>query len=587
MAALTEDQIKKYWENPENRAELNQADKDNQRQLFHAMLSTDLEDAGTYKDLLLGRVKRMLRNAEKYRKFEDNITFPLPSHNLVSKATDELNKIFRAQDREVDYVFSEEEYTQDFTDFLNKISFSSTIEQHLFTKAKQCVNTLAIVDTPALSDVVSPGLTEPYIYFIEAGKIHSLSVDEKGVVKYVMFTRDMPDDKKDLIIIDEENYSVAHLDQDGKINGIESSPHFLEYCPATFIWRDVKDPDKPIRRYNSILEIVGDMDKYVIASVFKEHVDLYASFPIIWRYKDDCEEELDTNGDPIINENEESDYLGPGHMLEMTLPEGENAKMGIPVGFANAERTMLDYNVEKLEKLEIKITKHLTGVDNEIQNEKAFNESQIRSQYETRHSVLRYWAENIEYCHKFLMDTVARLRYMDKFISSTVYYGMDYFLYDTITATTEYQETKDAGLPFYIRIHKRKVVEEITTRNSPNTKARFEILNQIEPFLDCNLEEIPDMTGPEYWLKVNFAYYINRFEREVGSITKFAAAIDFRVKIDKINKKLYEYVEQDIAAAQKRADRLEAKRIAGEKQIRAAQSSQGQNVRKSGQGSEV
>jgi hypothetical protein len=358
------------------------------------------------------------------------------------------------------------------------------------------------------------------------------------------------------------------------VDAIES-PHNLGYCPATFIWRDVVDPDLPIRRYNAVTEITADMDKYVIADVFKDHADLYASFPIMWKYNDACDDPWVAGNELLVDQNnqpyrKETPYMGPGHQIDLEVPAGESAKMSVPAGFVQSDRTLLDYNQEKVKKLEVKIIKHLTGVDNEIQNEKAFNESQIRSQYETRHAVLRYWAENIQFVHKFLVNTIAKLRYGDEFVAVHIDYGEDFFVYDPITATKDYLEAKAAGLPGYIVDSLRKIVEDIITKTSPTMKARFDILGKLEPYRDLNLGDV-DKLSPEWELKANFSAYVDRFEMENGSIVEFGSKIDYGNKIKLIKSKLYDYVEEQRKFS-------EQHRLQREEDVREPGQSQGARV---------
>jgi hypothetical protein len=574
MATLDQTRINQIWQKPKNREAIQRADVDNQRQLFHAQLSVDRDDSNAYLNVYLDKIRSILQNDDKFAKFESLLQFPLVSNHLISKGTDEWNKVFKAQDRVEEYRFSEDKMEIDFRSYLEKINFRDTIEQNLFTKVKQAVNTVGIVDIPTLAEGQSE--TEPYVYFVETGKLHDVDVDHTGTILYVMFERgNRGDDDHRVVIIDGEYYRIAKLLENSNDLLIEvENRHELGYCPAVFLWKDVRDPDKPIRRYNSVLEIVDQLDEYLMWKTFGDHVDLYSSFPIIWKYGNSCENDVeakseagvpimyDLNGVPIPKQ--KSDYIGPGWMVDIEIPDGESATLAPPVGFVDPKAVLLEYNRNKIRQIEVKIIKHLTGVDNEIQNEKAFNESQIRSQYETRNSVLRYWAENMQAVHWFFAKTIAKQRYGDKFLGGAIDYGQDYFLYDTITADTDYKGAKDAGLPQYIIMARRAIVEQIETRNSPNKQARFEILSELEPYVDVNLTDLDPLTQ-EYELKANFQLYINRFEREHVDIVKFGSEIDFDKKIRAIQSKLYDYVRET--------------RVKQEKAIR-----RGTDVRQPGQG---
>lgn len=546
MKILSQEEVSGLWKKPKNKVSIDLAQYDNRRQLFHAKLSTSEEDTNEYLDTFYKKAAGMLNNKAKFNIFKKLLTFPLKSNAIISKAADEFNKINYAQDRVEEYSFEDESLIDDFKLFRERTDFESMIEQNLFTKAKQSVNTVAIVDTPALSES-SGGLTEPYIYFLEVGDLHDVATDDSGAILYVMFVRGTAaENNEQLVVIDGGYYRVYDINRDkNELSLVIESAHELDYCPCSFIWRDPIDTDVRIRRFNSILEMVGDMDDYVILHTFSQHASLYSSFPIMWKYVSDNSDEVDETGQGGVPS--EDDYSGPGTLVEMSLPAGGEGSvtMGPPAGFIIPDIQGNKFVIDRLKELEVKITKHFTGVDNEIQNEKAFNESQVRSQYETRHSVLRYWAENIQFIHKFLIDTVARLRYREQFIGSTIDYGMDYFLYDSMTATKEYEDSREAGLPMYVLKQKRLVVEQTITRSSPNARASFDILAQLEPYVDMHISLL-DKTTNEYELKANFSSYIARFERENGDMVKYLSEVDFDIKINDIKKKINGFVEENV-----------------------------------------
>lgn len=573
MAKLRRETILERWKAPKNKQAIDRAASDNERQLFHARMSMDENDSNPYLQTFLSKVKAILNNTQKYNKFVSLLDFPLASNNLISKASDEWNKIFSAKDRLDEYRFDEEELEDDFDAFREKINFTSIIEQSLFTKIKQSVNTIAVVDVPEVEDD-GDSFVNPYIYFVETGACKDIEVNHVGQIQFVMFeTGSVEKKNKRLIVIDTEYYRSFDITDKQELANPKESAHGLGYCPATFIWRDVVDPDLPIRRFNAVTEKLAVLDKYVMADVFKDHADLYASFPIMWKYNDACDDYVNDRGEILDDEGrvigkKETPYMGPGWQVDMEVPVGESARMGVPVGFVNAERTLLDYNVEKVRLLGVELLSHMTGVDKEVQDEKAFNESQIRSQYETRQAVLKYWAENIQFVHQFLAGTLAKLRYGDRFISVNIDYGEDYFLYDALTATKNYQEAKEAGLPSFIVASHRKIVQQIITRTSPNMKARYDIMERLEPYLDRPLSEIDPLT-PEYELKANFQGYIDRFELENGSIITWGKDIEFGKKISLIRLTLYDYVREQRKFSEKNS-------------IKPKET--GNDVRKSGQG---
>ena len=550
MATLSNVDLEKYYRTPQNGISIQRAALDNERQMFHAMLTLRSEDVNGYKSTFLSKVQTILDNDVKFKKFESFMTYPLVSYALISKASDEFNKTFYAQDRTRELNFVDPALAAEMEEYLVDIDYESTLGQDIFTFVKQAVNTIAVVDVPTIEDPklsVSGARTEPYVYFVDTGKVHDVGVNPNGTIQYLMFIRDAAEEgQRELVVIDGETYRVYSINDrsNGALSEIVNSTHGIGYCPATFIWRDAIDPANKVCRYNTVLEIVEDLDKYIMLSIFREHADLYASYPIMWRYLNACE--VDENGN--VNKEDYSGLMGPGQLVQIEMTEAENQRMSVPVGFVPMDTQILKYIEDKLRKLEVKITKHLTGVDNEIQNEKAFNESQIRSQYETRHSVLRYWAENFQAVDKFLVDTIARLIFGDvklggKFIGSTIDYGMDFFLYDTLTATKEYRDGVEAGLPPHMLDLILNKVIQANTRNNPNASERVRIINYLMPAMHTPLTLL-NPASDDYALKSNFRYFIDKFELEFGSIIKFGSAVPLPKKIEVIKTQLKKYVTE-------------------------------------------
>lgn len=546
MATLSNELIEKYYRTPQNGVSIQRAALDNERQLFHAMLTLRADDVNGYNQTFLLKVQQILDNDVKFQKFKSFMTYPLVSYALISKASDEFNKTFYAQDRTREVNFTDPSLATQLEEYLIQIDYESILGQDVFTFVKQAVNTIAVVDVPTIENpelLIEGVQTEPYVYFIDTGRVHDVGVNQNGSIQYLMFTRDGSAEKtKELVVIDDVSYRVFLIQDsaNGKLSVLVDSPHNIGYCPATFIWRDSIDPTNKVCRFNTVLEIVEDLDKYIMLTIFREHADLYASYPIMWRYLNACgddEEQEDFSG-----------LMGPGQLVQIEMTEAENQRMSVPVGFVPMDTMILKYIEDKLRKLEVKITKHLTGVDNEIQNEKAFNESQIRSQYETRHSVLRYWAENFQAVDKFLVDTIARLIFGDvrrggKFIGSTIDYGMDFFLYDTLTATKEYQDGREADLPPHLLDFILNKVQQSLTRNNPNASERARIESYLMPAMHTSLTLL-NPASDDYALKSNFRYFIDKFELEYTSIVKFGSDVPLKTKIDVIKSKLKEYVKE-------------------------------------------
>ena len=91
MATLSNVDLEKYYRTPQNGISIQRAALDNERQMFHAMLTLRSEDVNGYKSTFLSKVQTILDNDVKFKKFE-NYGLPIASYTLISKASDEFNK---------------------------------------------------------------------------------------------------------------------------------------------------------------------------------------------------------------------------------------------------------------------------------------------------------------------------------------------------------------------------------------------------------------------------------------------------------------------------------------------------------------
>lgn len=555
---LTKDQIQNLYEKPKRAEQLANGQRDNERLSFHTRISTSAQEAGPYWSRFLSFLSDVLKAPDKEKRIESLINFPVESSLLVDKATDEINAFFKAEDRYLEVNFSDDELQQDFETYLNAVDFQKFLENDLFTQCLGPVNAIAVIDLPAMPPI--EGRVTPFWYFIEFGNLKDIDVDRRGQVLYAIWEVEVPrGDEKDkyLVCVDDGFYHTLKIEQ-GVLTNHTQNPHGLTYCPACFIWHDVKNAGS-IERKNAVLPLLSKLDKLILEQAGKEYSDLYAQYPILWQYLSgsaDAEEakyEIEYADDlpaeglrtRIDQPEKKQSFMGPGTQVDMIQPQFNDSgnDFQVPVGFANAEPGILEYNATNVKSRADQISFALTGIQ-PVTNKDAVNEDQVRSQYESRRAVLKYWAENFERTDEFLRRTIAKLRYGSQFESITVNYGDDFFLIDKETALAEYQDAKNAGVPQYILSLKREQLEKVESKNNSSRERRIKILSELEPYPDQSLEKVPLGTD-DYVLKARFDEYIKRFERENGPLDRFGILLDWNTRITTIKQTLNSYVSTD------------------------------------------
>ena len=151
---------------------------------------------------------------------------------------------------------------------------------------------------------------------------------------------------------------------------------------------------------------------------------------------------------------------------------------------------------------------------------------------------------------KFVEDTICKLRYGDAFISSSVNWGTEFYVFTVTELYSKYKQAKENGAsnPELDAISQQ--ILEVEYRNNPLVLQRMLILKQLEPYPHKTLDEVLKLYEKELLnenlvkLKINFSTLVEKFERENINIIEFASNKSMREKIDIISKKLLEYVTE-------------------------------------------
>ena len=175
--------------------------------------------------------------------------------------------------------------------------------------------------------------------------------------------------------------------------------------------------------------------------------------------------------------------------------------------------------------------------------------------FESRKNVLINLKTSFEKIHKFANDTVARLRYgKEKFISSRVFYGDEFFLKNIEQLSAEYEQAKNSGEPedeinaIYWQIIQTKY------KGNPDKIERSWILLNLNPEPHKTVEQCQLLTSQQamsavdFVIKSRFDNFVMRFEREQSNILLFGSNLSFGAKIDKIYAVFEVYAEEEIQA---------------------------------------
>ena len=547
-----------------------------QRRLrFHTETNLAISDINQPATIFLDWVSHLLPK-DKFNIFLQLFRFPLATPAVVEDVYRELERVFYSRNASSSYQFTDSELAEDWARYrkskLNEPEVWKTIG---WKKMQVSPNSILVVDLPQVQASIWP---EPYFYWLEIDAVIDYKVldSDKNQFEWLIFKQ--PENR--IAVFDDMSIRVYQLNDKLEIQSlISEAQHSLGYCPARFFWSEqLNEKNKDLKK-NPVTKELSHLDWYLFFAISKQHLDLYAPYPIYSAYEADCDFENNETGDycdggflrnakgeyKILNDGtvercpccSEKRIAGPGSFLEIPIPSQTEgiADMRNPIQITTIDRESLDYNVDECERLKDEIVISVVGTGGTVSEKEAINETQVTANFESKTSVLNALKTNFEQAQKFVEDTVCKLRYGNAFISSSINWGTEFYVFTVTELYAKYKQAKDNGASDSELDAIAQQILEVEYRNNPLVLQRMLILKQLEPYPHKTLNEVIQLYDKSLLnvdlvkLKINFTSLIDRFERENINIIEFASNRPMREKIDIITKKLLEYVAEDRTTA--------------------------------------
>lgn len=569
--ALELNQIKQILQRPSKRQVIQKAVNMQRRLRFHTETNIAISDINQPTTIFLDWVKHLLPK-DKYNIFLQLFKFPLPAPAIVEDVYRELERVFYSRNSSSSYQFTDSELAEDWSLYRkNNLNEPEVWKTTGWKRMQVSPNSILIVDLPQVQNTLRP---EPYFYWLEIDAVidYQLSKQDENLFDWLIFNQ--PEHR--IAVFDDAFIKVYQLNEKNEIQSlISEAQHNLGYCPARFFWSTpLNEKNKDIKK-NPITKELSNLDWYLFFALSKQHLDLYAPYPIYSAYEADCNFENSETGDycdggflrnakgeyKILNDGtiercpccSEKRIAGPGSFLEVPVPNQTEgvADMRNPVQITTIDRDSLDYNVGECARLKNEIVISVVGSGGTVSEKEAINETQVTANFESKTSVLNALKTNFELAQKFVEDTVCKLRYGDAFMSSSVSWGTEFYVFTVTELYSKYKQAKENGASNSELDAISQQILEVEYRNNPLVLQRMLILKQLEPYPHKTLDEVLKLYEKKLIdenlvkLKINFSTLVERFERENINIIEFASNKTMREKIDIISKKLLEYVAEN------------------------------------------
>lgn len=508
---------------------------------------------------------------DKFEVFKTLFRFPVITNEVLAVCYDKLSRIFDGRDPAFSYQFANTELRDDWEWYRQeKLGEQNIWQSKGWDFFKTQINSVLIVDLPQEQEA-GDRYPQPYFYWLPIMDVIDYKANpQSGAMEWIMFRQD--GDK--IAVIDDASYRIFNS-KDGTIGELESeAAHDLGYCPARFFWNEPVSLDKPDIKESPVTKELDRLDWYLFFAISKRQLDTYGNYPIYWGYEQSCDFHNDETGDycdggylkdkqghwhydsngllmpcPVCSQKR---LVGAGSYIEVPVPHVDEGQpdLGQPVGMLAVDSESLKYNQEEEKRLRTDLITAIVGTNEEVTTRDALNEQQIKANFESQSTVLKRVKKGFEEAQKFVDDTCCRLRYGKAFLSSSINYGTEFYLFTSDELRERYKKAKEAGMSEADLDALLQQIIETEYRHNPQMMQRMIILSDLEPYRHLTRNEVQGLYEKslipveDLLIKFNFADFIKRFERENMNIIEFGAETDYDKKISTIKEQLKAYASE-------------------------------------------
>lgn len=571
----TSEEIRKKVAENKNAASLNSMKLHQSRIKFHTVKHITAFHA-PFLSYPLTQFMAMVENIlphDKFVLFKTLFRFPVKTNEITETCFDKLSRIFDGRNPVFNYQFVSQDLRDDWEYYrAKKLHEPEVWKTKGWEFFKSEINSVLIVD---VAREQTTDLPEPYFYWLPVCDIISYKADrDTGVMDYIAFRQ-----KDEIIVIDDGSYRVwDDKDHKGVIVGdpIFEAKHDLGYCPARFFWDEPISLEEPDVKASPLSAQLESLDWFEFFHISKRTLDLMGAYPILSGYEQACDFSNAENGDYCDGgflKDKEGHYkfdnagmlqrcpkcgnkriIGAGSFVEVPIPDASENQPDLrhPVDLLAVDRKSLDYNVDEEKRLRSDIITSVVGQEEIITDREAFNEQQVKANFESVTTVLLKYARGFEHAQTFVDETVCKLRYGKYFISASISYGTEFYIYTINELRERYKTAKESGASETQLDALLNDILETEYKNDPIRLRRLKVLTDLEPFRHLSREEVLKLkdsnliSAEDALIKLNFPSYIGRFERENMNVMNFGENIAYDAKIKAISDRLREYAKEQL-----------------------------------------
>lgn len=551
--------VKEAW----NKTTVSRAIEHQNRLKFHVETTMSARNGKPLTDFL-SFVSNLIPH-DKFKIFETIFRYPVKTNEVTGICFNKLSRIFDGRNAAFNYQFQSAELREDWERYRKEVLHEPEVwKDKGWEYFKTEPNAVLIVDVPRVQETERPA---PYFYWLSVCNVLAYENKADGNFDFIAFRSG----EDTITVIDDESYRVFQNDKDTLGALIVESPHTLGYCPAKFFVSAPINIDDPDVKASPLSKELESLDWYLFFHLSKRHLDLYAAYPIYSGYEQSCNFSNAENGDycdgGFLRDRQgyykldnnglimrcpkcgDKRIAGVGSFVEVPIPAEGQPDLRNPVQMLTVDRDSLDYNVGEEKRLREDIITAVCGTSEDVQRKTAINEQQVAANFESQTTALKEVKKQFEIAQTFVDATICRLRYGDDFISASINYGTEFFIYDVAELRERYKTAKESGASVAELDALQQQIIETEYRHDPTQLQRMLLLSELEPFRHLTTTEVADLhregtiSDEDFALKLNFTSLIRRFERENINILDFGEQMKYPAKIQKIHDTIVNYLK--------------------------------------------
>lgn len=474
---MTIDEVKKAIEGKEG-LDLKNAAMLEERLSLHTTFDTT-RPAGLHR--FLNFVGNILPK-DKWRLFKQLMSYPTETTPLVEEIHKSLKKIFNGRDPK-----------NDLPEIPEELFDQNAWREEAWAWHIGNPSAILVIDKEIKEDSEE---NIPYYYFLPIKAVDQLALNKNNTIKFIRFKNK----KKQTVFICNEYYRI--LNDEG--SAITENPHNIGYCPASFLLHEIPNQKDKAFRANSISKLIGALDWLLFQEISSKYAELYMKYPIYWGYESECDfEQGDTycdkgylrhaegylyeQGTELVKCPKCGDRLaGVGSFVEVPTT-AENVATP-PVGLVSADIPAYTTGQESLKKYKQSLFATATGNYMESINDKAVNEKQVMSLYESRLNALEQLKASFEKTEAWTIKTLL-LFYTGAEEKVNINYGTRFYLSTISEAVENYSTAKEKELQFSLLDELQDEIFALKYKSDPKKKERYRILRDLDPLRHVTFDQ--------------------------------------------------------------------------------------------------